>query len=153
MGTYDYTFIPENDIDFVPTPDELKNLQKFLETVSPHLDAGVTEERKLFESGFLSEGITCPFCGAEVDGHWWSQAVTDSETDNQFADLDIVMPCCKKATTLDRLNYPWPIGFARFSVYISTAQAPDFDDDQAALLLPKIERRIGRKMKIIVEKY
>ncbi|MEU6554604.1 hypothetical protein ABZ915_30665 [Streptomyces sp. NPDC046915] len=64
------------------------------------------------------EKISCPGCGAELySGGWWGEAVTKSFEEG-FATLEVAVPCCGAATSLNDLVYDWPMGFASFRIEV-----------------------------------
>ncbi|MEJ8303962.1 hypothetical protein [Saccharibacillus sacchari] len=153
MSMYEYSFIPADDMDFVPTPEKIERLQTLLEPYSTHFSVKAGGRREFFGSGFMYEGIRCPLCGQEIDEIWWVKELERISEQNGFEDMRILTPCCAHPSSLDKLTYPWPAGFARFSVKLGTDDEPDFDNGPAERLLPEIEQTVGRRMKLIVEKY
>ncbi|MGW2644761.1 hypothetical protein ACWC2T_07540 [Streptomyces sp. NPDC001393] len=58
--------------------------------------------------------IGCPHCGASVDREWCADLLEKHKA--LLPTLDITTPCCTTETSLDRLDYDWPCGFARFEI-------------------------------------
>ncbi|MFB7506738.1 hypothetical protein [Streptomyces broussonetiae] len=58
--------------------------------------------------------IDCPHCGAPVDREWYADLLEEHR--GLLCTLDITTPCCTTDTSLDRLDYDWPCGFARFEI-------------------------------------
>ncbi|WP_181387329.1 hypothetical protein [Streptomyces sp. Act143] len=42
------------------------------------------------------------------------------------------VPCCGAATTLDRLDYDWPCGFARFEIAVRNPETGGLSEEQLA---------------------
>ena len=95
------------------------------------VNMSVTDEVQFVDAGENFESVTCPACGADLNG-WWQGAV-ETAFANQFADLTVQVPCCGAQGSLNDLVYNWPAGFARFRL---TARNPvkDVDDGQVAML-------------------
>lgn len=63
--------------------------------------------------------IGCPSCGRQLDDEWWRDLLEARHTSGSgLADLAVVVPCCGAATTLDALQYDWPVAFARFEIAV-----------------------------------
>ena len=73
------------------------------------------------------ESITCPFCGKTLDFGWWGSAM-DLANKTSFRNLEIILPCCRQASSLNCLNYDFDCGFSRveFDLY-NPASVPDSD--------------------------
>ncbi|XVU23090.1 hypothetical protein ACQPZJ_38390 [Actinoplanes sp. CA-054009] len=78
--------------------------------------------------------ITCSNCGADIPLEWWAELAEESE--GEFDDLAIVVPCCNAQVRLDSLGYDWPCGFARFEIAIlnPVRDDPRFTEDELAEL-------------------
>lgn len=63
------------------------------------------------------EEIVCPNCGETIDFEWWSEAM-DKAFEDSFISMEIIVPCCKSAVSLNDLEYRAPCGFACFSLEI-----------------------------------
>jgi hypothetical protein len=63
------------------------------------------------------EQITCPRCDSEISLDWYADLVERDE--GEFDTLDVTVPCCGAALTLDALHYDWPCGFTRFEIAIA----------------------------------
>jgi hypothetical protein len=72
----------------------------------------LSAETRFIDPGANLEHVECPVCGADLFG-WWQDAM-DEASRQDFATLEIVVPCCQTNTTLNDLRYTWPAGFARF---------------------------------------
>ncbi|MEU8812942.1 hypothetical protein [Actinoplanes sp. NPDC048796] len=78
--------------------------------------------------------ITCPRCGADIPLEWWAELSEESE--HEFDDLAVVVPCCTAELQLDTLIFDWPCGFARFEIAVLNPARDDarFADDELAEL-------------------
>ncbi|WP_030019706.1 hypothetical protein [Streptomyces monomycini] len=85
------------------------------------------------DCGSNLETISCPLCQAALDTKWWSDALTD-RYDDGFTTLTADVPCCGGTTSLDALNYDWPVGFARFEIAIWNPERVWFSEDELAAL-------------------
>ena len=68
----------------------------------------------------------------------------DKSYQNQFSDLDVIVPCCKSKVSLNELKYEMPVGFAQFSIEILNPNK-DFSDEE----LQKLETILDTKVRII----
>ena len=89
------------------------------------------------------ESINCPFCGKTLDFGWWGEAM-DLAYKSGFRHLEISLPCCGRASSLDRLSYRFDCGFSRveFDLYNPNA-LPDKE------CIRTIEALLGTRVKII----
>lgn len=72
--------------------------------------------------------VGCPHCGGSIDVEWYTDLLDEHE--DGFAGLDVTTPCCTTATSLDRLDYDWPCGFARFEIAAGNAQRPSLTAEE-----------------------
>ncbi|WP_405732503.1 hypothetical protein OG885_18045 [Streptomyces sp. NBC_00028] len=82
------------------------------------------------DSGQNLERIGCPACRASIDRAWWEDLVEAHE--DGFPTLDVSVPCCGAATTLDRLDYDRPCGFARFEIAVWNPETDGLGDEELA---------------------
>jgi len=87
-------------------------------------------EVRFVDPGGNFVSVSCPVCGTDIS-EWWQQA-SGAAYENQFADLNIVTPCCNSAGSLNDLVYDWPAGFASF---ILEARNPANDVGEGELKL------------------
>ncbi|MFF5494883.1 hypothetical protein [Streptomyces aquilus] len=76
------------------------------------------------------ERIGCPNCRAAIDRAWWEDLMEAHE--DGFPTLDVTVPCCGAATTLDRLDYDGPCGFARFEIAVWNPETGGLSEEQLA---------------------
>ncbi|MBI4940957.1 MAG: hypothetical protein HY830_09435 [Actinobacteria bacterium] len=110
----------------------------------------------LVDCGGNLERIGCLGCGRQLDGEWWRDLIEERHTSGSgLADLAVVVPCCGAATTLDALEYDWPVAFARFEIAVwnpsRTFDPGDgrLDDDAAAA----VERALGHPIRQVRAHY
>jgi hypothetical protein len=82
----------------------------------------------------------CPNCSTEI-AVWW-QGAMDRAQAASFADLSVVTPCCGTKTSLNDLDYGWPVGFARFELEAMNPAQDTTPDEQAQL-----ERCLGMRLR------
>ncbi|WP_225099717.1 hypothetical protein [Streptomyces sp. CoH27] len=81
------------------------------------LDVGWHEAITAVDCGSNLVGIGCPRCGGPIDPDWYRDLLEAyAEQGDGLPTLDITTPCCTTDTSLDRLDYDWPCGFARFEI-------------------------------------
>ena len=105
---------------FVPTLKSGKAALKVVRELAP--DASDVKVVHTGNVEFVSamgnfEAIHCPSCGAELSMDWFGETMSQVYDATRFDSLDIVVPCCGQASSLNDLDYSWPQGFARW--YIS----------------------------------
>jgi hypothetical protein len=108
----------------------------------------VSNDIRFIEAGANFESVSCPVCGKEISGEWWSAAMEEAHK-SQFSNLDIVVPCCGSRTTLNHLNYNFPQGFARFVLTARNPGIPEFDEQTR----DELERIVGCKLRVIWTHY
>jgi hypothetical protein len=110
---------------FVPAEQARQQVFDLLDAVAPHgteVTMRVTDEVEFVDQGQLFDHVSCPACGARyadsATSHgWWHEAM-DKAYEERFRNLLVTMPCCGERTSLDKLNYITPAGFARFVVQL-----------------------------------
>ncbi|MFD0854314.1 hypothetical protein ACFQ07_18895 [Actinomadura adrarensis] len=75
--------------------------------------------------------IGCPHCRGSIDRDWYGDLL-EANVENGFATLDVEVPCCGAATSLDALDYDWPCGFARFEIAIWNPERDWFEEADLA---------------------
>ena len=115
-------FIPDN-----PNYRLSKNTINVIQSFNWYGDNVVIEVNdiiKFADSGSNFESVSCPFCKFDLM-NWWGNAMNKAYSDeNGFTNLEIITPCCGKATTLHDLNYNFPQGFYKTIIEIQV-----FDDN------------------------
>lgn len=64
------------------------------------------------DAGSNWSGVRCPACDADIEP-WWDEAMSEA-AEHRFASLAVCTPCCSTDTSLEKLNYIWPVAFGRF---------------------------------------
>ena len=73
------------------------------------------------------EAIRCPHCGADLFD-WWSEQMDALYNGSGFPRLAVTLPCCGRESSLDRLIYKAPCGFACVEISLLYPRAqPDED--------------------------
>lgn len=79
------------------------------------------------DCGGLLEAIRCPHCGADLFD-WWSEQMDALYNGGGFPRLAVTLPCCGRESSLDRLIYKAPCGFACVEISLLYPRAqPDED--------------------------
>lgn len=68
------------------------------------------------------EHIYCPWCGYELETMYWQSLMDRAYIGNTFRDLSIITPCCRLSSSLDKLIYIKPCGFATFVIEVLNPQ-------------------------------
>ena len=132
---------------YVPDPAAAADARLYLARLVPDADevtATITDQIEFIDQGANFERVSCPRCGADLDEGWWSEAV-DAASKTGFARLDVTVPCCGSALSLNELDYQWPAGFARFVLEAMNPNVPDLrkeDVDELTSILGTPLRRI-----------
>lgn len=104
--------------EFVPAPEVIANIEKLLVSYcrwAEEISVVTTDDMTFIDQGDNFETIICPKCSEELDYGWWQQAM-DTAFQNNFKNLNVVVPCCGESTSLNELDYHWPAGFAKFVI-------------------------------------
>ncbi|MEA4920147.1 MAG: hypothetical protein VB078_04435 [Clostridiaceae bacterium] len=64
------------------------------------------------------ENVICPICGADIDCDDWSCLMDELYTEDGFASLKIITPCCGERSSLDKLIYKDSCGFSCYEIDI-----------------------------------
>lgn len=136
---------------FRPGTNPIELAIQFLKTRLPKANEVYTRESfkiRFIDAGDNFESISCPLCAGKITGDWWSAAM-DKAQKSAYTDLDIVVPCCNRKTTLNDLNYYFPQGFARFALTARNPGVSEFDEQSKN----ELEQILGCKLRIIWSKY
>lgn len=71
----------------------------------------------LVDCGENLERIGCPACGTDADLEWFVDLM-EERYETGFDDMSTRMSCCGAESSLDRLEFEWPCGFARFEIEV-----------------------------------
>jgi hypothetical protein len=110
--------------------------------------ATVSETLRFVSPEANLERILCPACAKDLDRDWW-QGHMDHASSREFRNLRVTVPCCGAATSLDRLDYEWPAGFARFVLEASNPNVSELPGQQ----LRALGRLLGCQLRQIWARY
>ena len=99
---------------FVPDADEV--VFTFSDTV------------EFVHNGGNWEGVKCPACGADAEP-WWTDAMNTANK-TRFSKLEVTAACCGASVSLNELDYPWPVGFAKFVLEAMNPNCNDLTAEQ-----------------------
>ena len=100
---------------FQPERTAAEAAQKLLTEFLPQaeeIDFELLEDVEFIDAGSNWSGVRCPLCNADAEG-WWGDAMSTA-AESRFTNLNVRTPCCDGNTSLDKLNYQWPVAFGRF---------------------------------------
>lgn len=135
-------------------PDEATAAE--LEALAQRLFAGRCAELRVedfgevafIDQGGLFEDITCPACGSGIGIPWWQDRM-DESFEAAFTDLGVTVPCCGAATSLNKLEYRLPAGFARFAISVRDLDHPWAGEEEVAAL----SRVAGQPLRQVLARY
>lgn len=145
------------DPDWVPAdPDRVSAARAVLETAFPVSDgteATTFDHYSFIWNGANFEGVFCPFCGKSAED-WWADSIPHFDERSSFDDLKLVTPCCAKPTTLNDLDYPNPVAFARFELSVMNPCVPTVSagvaiSDLPADLVPRLQQQLGTDLIVV----
>jgi hypothetical protein len=106
-----------------------------------------TKDIQFVDQGANFDSVSCNLCGKNIEVDTWQDAM-DIAAKAKFTNLSFITPCCHKTTSLNKLNYTWPAGFAKFAIVIEDAQK-----EIPAIDLQQLENVLGTKLRIIWAHY
>lgn len=149
MSDSSLVFIPTQPT-FRPTPEVAETARTLLATflsASDEVECEFTDEVEFVDAGENWSGVKCPFCGTDVED-WWFESM-DAASAAGFTNLAVKMPCCRRPSSLNDLNYVWPAGFSVFRLEALNPSVEGLADEQRRQLesclgwpLRQIQRRI-----------
>jgi hypothetical protein len=139
-----WTILVPVDPSFVPSEEQRQRSWHALVTYVPEAVARwETDEHPCFvDAGSNWSGVSCPHCGADLD-EWWSNAM-DAAHESDFEHLEVRVPCCSTTQSLNDLDYPWPVAFARSRLVVDGA--PDIRSG----VIANVERVLGQPLRIVL---
>lgn len=134
---------------YTPSAIQQQEAKEFIASRFPQaeVEVTVTETVQFIDSGTNFTKVACPVCKNEIDLNRW-QELMDKAYQTQFADLLISCPHCAATTTLDDLEYEWPVGFARFIIEVR-----NLDNDTDSNALSFLEQVLRTKLRKIWAHY
>ena len=143
-----FTRIIPVDPTFVPTKRAQKAAATILRAAAPKADevSSETDQQIVFrDCGGNFERIRCPACRKKIPIDTWQEWMeTDYTDDGGFRLAPHITPCCKRAATLDDLDYDMPQGFSRYEL-----QAMNINKRLPSTVLKKLEGVLGCKLRVI----
>ncbi|MEZ4340150.1 MAG: hypothetical protein R3B82_26305 [Sandaracinaceae bacterium] len=121
MSSTSLRYIPA-DPDFVPTAEDrdravARALERFPR--AREVELRVTPRVQLVDCGESFEQVRCPACGEDLEIDSWQDGMSAAFDGDGFGDLAWTTPCCGAETSLNALDYSWPMGFARACLEIA----------------------------------
>jgi hypothetical protein len=150
VADYFLRLIPE-DPDFVPAADARASACEALRAALPRAEEvteSVSETLRFVDPGTNLERILCPACGKDLEREWWQGHLDHAKT-RELRNLRVTVPCCGTATSLDRLDYEWPAGFAHFVLEASNPNVSELPGQQMRAL----GRMLGCRLRQIWARY
>jgi hypothetical protein len=135
------------DPSFEPAPGAASKAVAFLEAELPAADevkAESTPEIRFIDCGANLETIQCPHTGKTIPMEKWGE-IMSTAAEGDFVDLGFICPCCGKQSSLDKLLYHFPQGFAKFSLEAMNPNVPSLTDAQ----IGEVERILGCRLTVI----
>ncbi len=148
MSTTILKLIPANS-RFVPEAQVQEEVLRTLVSImapSNMVRLVVSDDVQFIDQGQNWEHVCCPMCGQQID-EWWTQAMDIAQAAN-FQNLEVQMPCCRKACSLNDLKYEGPTGFARFVIEVENP-ANSLTAEQKQL----VENKLGCELRVIWAHY
>ena len=145
MSTSYYQLIPTVP-DYLPDAAVRERARERFASFVPEAEQVTAEVREHVE--FVPamgnfETVSCPACGTLLDDDWWVGAMDAAYGDRGFADLEVTLPCCGAASSLNDLQYYFPQGFARFVLSAVEPNIFDLEDGQ----VHELEGLVGCKLR------
>jgi hypothetical protein len=136
---------------WTPAPSAANAAKELLRRLAPA--AEIVEADRYDETVFIDQGgnwerVGCPSCGVELDTVWWQDNM-DRAYQSRFRSLEVVTPCCASATTLNDLDFQWPVGFARFEICARNPRRGWLDAGE----LDELERALGVRIRQVMAHY
>ena len=143
-----YKIIPTDPYIKVPH-DKLNAAKAYIEEtiVSDSVDLVFVDSPKFIDCGGELEVITCPRCGKTISFDWWQDAMSNAYEEN-FDKLDIILPCCGEASSLNDLRYDFKCGFACCGINVMNPKKA-IDDT----LIEAIQKILDCEISIIFARY
>ena len=104
----------------MPSSAAREDAAAYVRRVTPYAEDvcwRVSGDVQFVDCGENFEAVHCPRCQTDL-GEWWSLAMEVAH-EQKFNDLRVTTPCCRLRTSLNKLEYAWPSGFARCVLEIS----------------------------------
>jgi hypothetical protein len=135
------------DPGWIPSHSAESAAVKTIRSLCPNtreLESRVSDEIRFIDAGANFAKVRCPHCNHELSLPWWQAAMAEA-FESRFRELDVIMPCCGRGTTLNDLSYDWPQGFARWTVTARNPGRTQLNNDELAA----IEQASGHSLRQI----
>jgi hypothetical protein len=144
-----FNLIPTNP-DYTVSKELLIEIEQYLNKNLPTRDYKVEQYDTIqfIDCGESFEKVTCNHCLQTINIELWQDWMTKS-FETGFINRTIKMQCCAKISTLDKLLYEQPQGFAKFIIKIDNMPNDQISTDTFA----NIQDKIGVPIWIIRAKY
>ena len=106
---------------------------------------------QFIDCGSNLEEVICPYCRSSLDFEWWGEAM-DAAGESEFSNLNVLLPCCGKETSLNDLEYNMPCGFAASEIDILDGNE-EIDEEINERVLSELSEIAGEKLRVIVAHY
>ena len=103
----------------------------------------LTDEIEFVDASANFHTASCPHCGADITEQWGEGM--DAAYESNFENLDWVVPCCNRTTSLNALVYDLPQGFARFSITASEPNVDQLEDN----VLRSVGAALGHEVRAV----
>lgn len=146
MSAHFLRFIPTEPM-FVPSAEQRRRavaLVKARFRGARDVSFRLTDRVELVDCGQNFEHVRCPSCGAELAIETWQDAMDEAYDGAGFGDLSYRTECCGHETTLNDLDYSFPMGFARACLALR-----DPGGEIPEGLVSELEALLGSKLRII----
>ncbi|AKN72588.1 hypothetical protein QR97_24990 [Streptomyces sp. PBH53] len=111
------------------------------------LDIDWHESLTPVDCGQYLTSIRCPHCNGPIDPEWYRNLLDAcDERGDGLPTLDVTTPCCTTPTSLDRLDYDGPCGFARFEIATWNPQCSSLTSGELAA----VGRALGHPVRQIL---
>ncbi len=105
---------------------------------------------RFYDCGENFEKVQCPCCKEVLSIEWWQDEMCRASESN-FEDLDLILPCCNRNSSLNKLEYSFPQGFAKFSIEIINYDKSEYSIENE--LIPELYDVTGVGWKAIFAHY
>jgi hypothetical protein len=145
-----YKLIP-TDPDYTVSHEKLQEIEKYLSSVFPN--KGIKVEQydtiQFVDCGENFERVICGHCWDTVNIELWQSWMAKSY-ESGFKDRRVKMQCCIDTSSLDKLIYEQPQGFAKLIIQID-----DMTDDEMSIetFANLQDFKIGAPIRIIKARY
>lgn len=155
MSTQQLSYIPLDDLTFVPSNERIEAVRNYLHDLSIYCEIEITPKTQFFDMGENFISVSCPKCREELEIEDWQDMIEKTWDGEGFTDVNLEMPCCGAQTAIHRLEYEMPAGFARFGIVMTDYKQEEGNWDEQAIMdaQKEIERLLDHKMLLIIARY